>query len=281
MSSKSLVMALAAVVLGGTACSRGSGKVSVSAQSATAAGTTTPTTPGTLDLGNGIVVSRVRAVVQRIALEGSEAAAPDAGAGGADDPAGHALVADRSSGSDSDGGTDGGQGDDDAEADEVKVGPFLVDLTGDKLATGISQVFDADVPAGTYREIKVVIAPVAVADAGSIAGLADMNGESIIVDGTVDGTAFSFQSTIHVKQKQESTIVVASDGSSSNVTLTVDPKTWFVASDGSRLDPGAAASKSQIEDNIRRSVKAFCDHDRNGEDDGQQHGGADDGPGHT
>lgn len=276
MPSKSLVMALAALVLGGTACSKGSGKVSVSAQSATAAGTTTPTTAGTLDLGNGIVVSRVRVVVERIALEGSEAATPDAGAGGSDDPASHELVADRSS----DGGTDGGLGDDD-DADEVKVGPFLVDLTGDKLATGISQVFDADVPAGTYGEIKVVIAPVAVADAGSSAGLADMNGESIIVDGTVDGTAFSFQSTIHVKQKQESTIVVASDGSSSNVTLTVDPKTWFVASDGSRLDPGTDASKPQIEDNIRRSVKAFCDHDRNGEDDGQQHGGADDGAGHT
>ena len=276
MPSKSLVMALAALVLGGTACSKGSGKVSVSAQSATAAGTTTPTTAGTLDLGNGIVVSRVRVVVERVALEGPEAATPDAGAGGSDDPASHELVADRSS----DGGTDGGLGDDD-DADEVKVGPFLVDLTGDKLATGISQVFDADVPAGTYGEIKVVIAPVAVADAGSSAGLADMNGESIIVDGTVDGTAFSFQSTIHVKQKQESTIVVASDGSSSNVTLTVDPKTWFVASDGSRLDPGTDASKPQIEDNIRRSVKAFCDHDRNGEDDGQQHGGADDGAGHT
>ena len=276
MSSKSLVMALAALVLGGTACSKGSGKVSVSAQSATAAGTTTPITAGTLDLGNGIVVSRVRVAVERIALEGPEAATPDAGAGGSDDPASHELVADRGG----DGGSDGGLGDDD-DADEVKVGPFLVDLTGDKLATGISQVFDSDVPAGTYREIKVVIAPVAVKDAGSSAGIADMNGESIIVDGTVDGTAFSFQSTIHVKQKQESTIVVASDGSTSNVTLTVDPKTWFVASDGSRLDPGAAASKSQIEDNIRRSVKAFCDHDRDGEDDGQQHGGADDGPGHT
>ncbi len=263
MSSKSLVMVLAALVLAGTACSKGSGKVSVSAQSATAADTTSPTTPGTLDLANGIVVSRVRVAVQRIALEGSEAATPDAGSGGADDP-----VADRSSG---DGGGDGSLGEDDAEADEVKVGPFLVDLTGDKLASGISQVFDSDVPAGTYREIKVVIAPVAVADAGSSAGLAELNGESIIVDGTVDGTAFSFQSTIHVKQKQESTIVVASDGSTSNVTLTVDPKTWFVGSDGGRLDPGAAASKSQIEDNIRRSVKAFCDDDRNGEDDGPGH----------
>ena len=275
MHSKSLITSLAMVVLAGTACSKGSGKVSVSAQSTTAADTTTPSTPGTLDLGNGIVVSRVRVVVQRIALEGSEAAAPDAGAGGSDDPAGHALVADRGG----DGGSDGGQGGDDADADEVKVGPFLVDLTGDKLTTGLSQVFDSDVPAGTYREIKVVIAPVDAADAGSNAGLAGMNGASIIVDGTVDGAAFSFQSTIHLAQKQESPIVVASDGSSSNVTLSVDPRTWFVASDGSRLDPSAAAAKPQIEDDIRRSVKAFCDHDRNGEDDGQQHG-ADDGPGH-
>jgi Domain of unknown function (DUF4382) len=274
MSSKPLGIAFAALLLAGSACSK-SGKVSVSAQSVTAADTTTTPTSGTLDLGNGIVVSRVRVAVQRIALEGTEAATPDGGTGGADDPAGHSLVAEH-------GSADGGGNDDgDDDADEVKVGPFLIDLTGDKLTAGISQVFDADVPAGTYREIKVVIAPVAAADAGSNTGLADMNGQSIIVDGTVDGTAFSFQSTIHVAQKQESSIVVASDGSSSNVTLTIDPKTWFVASDGTRLDPSAAASKSQIEDDIRRSVKAFCDHDRNGEDDGHQRCGADDGAGHT
>src|SRR6266568_7111123 len=111
MSSKSLVIALAAVALAGTACSKGSGKVSVSAHSATAADTTTPATPGTLDLGNGIVVSRVRVAVRRVALEGSEAAtpdagAPDAGSGGADDPAGQALAADSSSSGD------------DAESDE-------------------------------------------------------------------------------------------------------------------------------------------------------------------
>jgi hypothetical protein len=261
MHSKPLGFALAALVLAAAGCSN-SGKVSVSAQSATASDTTTPTTPGTLDLGNGIVLSRVRLAVERIALEGSSAATPD---GGADDGAGHTLVADH-------GGGGGGEGDDDA--DEVKVGPFLVDLTGDKLTTGISQVFDSDVPAGTYREIKIVIAPVDAASAGAVAGLADMNGQSVIVDGTFNGKAFSFQSTIHVKQKQESSITVASGGSSSNVTLAIDEKTWFTAQDGSALDPSAAASKSQIEDNIRRSVKAFCDHDRNGEDDAEQHDGA-------
>jgi hypothetical protein len=120
----------------------------------------------------------------------------------------------------------------------------------------------------------VVVAPVAADQAGSNAGLAAMNGQSVIVDGTIDGNAFSFQSTIHAAQKQESSITVASDGTTSNVTLSVDPSSWFKAGDGSRLDPSAAASKSQIEDNIRRSLKAFCDHDKNGEDDGQQHDGA-------
>ncbi len=141
MNSKPLVTALAALMLAGTACSGSSGKVSVSAQSATAADTTTTPTSGSLDLGNGIVVNRVRVAVQRIALEGSSAATPDAGS---DDPAGHTLVADH-------GGADGGGGEDDDDADEVKVGPFLIDLTGDKLTAGINQVFDADVPAGTYQ----------------------------------------------------------------------------------------------------------------------------------
>ncbi len=129
MNSKPLVTALAALMLAGTACSGSSGKVSVSAQSATAADTTTTPTSGSLDLGNGIVVNRVRVAVQRIALEGSSAATPDAGS---DDPAGHTLVADH-------GGADGGGGEDDDDADEVKVGPFLIDLTGDKLTAGINR----------------------------------------------------------------------------------------------------------------------------------------------
>ena len=69
--------------------------------------------------------------------------------------------------------------------------------------------------------------------------------------------------------------LVAAAGGSSNVTLTIDPSSWFKAADGSLLDPTSAAAKPQIENNIKASIRAFCDRDRDGEDD---HGH--DGPGH-
>jgi hypothetical protein len=272
MHSKVWGLAAAALVLGATACS-GSGRVSVSAASATAE-TTTGT--GSIDLGNGVLVSRVRLAVQKVELEGDDGHRD----GGSDDGAGHMLVADTAvahDGGDDDGAGNHGEGDD---ADEVKVGPFLIDLTGDQLTGGIKHVFDADVPAGTFEELKVVVGPVDPANAG----FAAMNGESVIVDGTVtttgaDGTTtttpFSFQSTLRAAQQQESEIVVASSGASSNVTLTIDPSGWFKAADGSRLDPNDAAAKARIENNIRASIRAFCDRDRDGEDD---HGH--DGPGH-
>ncbi|MFL5303127.1 MAG: hypothetical protein ACJ79R_22575 [Anaeromyxobacteraceae bacterium] len=251
-----------------------------------AAATTSAATPGSLDLGNGIVIDRVRVAIRKVKLEGAVDAA-DAGAdGGADDPANHALVAAAKGGADDagsgDGGVDdhGGQGlGGDDDADEIRVGPFLVDLTGDALATGgLSKVFDGVVPPGTYRELKVVVDVVPPALAGADAGLADMNGKSVIIDGKLDGTAFSFTSSLHAEAKRETTLVVGA--STANVTLTVDPGAWFKAADGSRLDPSAPASKPQIEANIKASVDAFDDDDHDGRDDHGGHG-ADDGAGHT
>jgi hypothetical protein len=264
MTSKTLGLALGAVVLAATACSSNSGKVSVSAKSVVAA------TSGSLDVGNGILVDRVRIAIRKVKLEGAETGAADAGGGGADDPAGHHLVAVASDGSgdgaDAGSGGDGGHDGED-DADEVKVGPFLVDLAGGALSGGITQVFDGDVPAGTYRELRVVVDVVQAALAGSNAALVDMGSRSVIIDGTVDGTAFSFESSLRAEQKRESTLTVDSSATTANLTLSIDPSGWFKAADGTRLDPTAAASKSQIENNIKASVDAFCDHDRDGHDD--------------
>ena len=70
---------------------------------------------------------------------------------------------------------------------------------------------------------------------------------------------------------------VAGDGSSSGVTLTIDPHGWFRASDGTRLDPTLDASRAAIEDNVRASIGAELEDEHEGEGGG---GGADDGAGH-
>jgi len=128
---------------------------------------------------------------------------------------------------------------------------------------GLVHVFDGDVPAGTYDEIKVVVAPVRNTDAGVSAGIAAMNRASVIIDGTIaeaitdggptdggptdggttdggttDGgtsaTPFSFASSLRAAQKHEMEITVNS--TTHNLTLTIDPSGWFKAADGGRLD---------------------------------------------
>jgi hypothetical protein len=277
MSDNAWKWAIAALLVG-AAC-QSSGKVSVSAQAVTPAATDGGATAGPLDLGQGILVNRVRLAVLKVALEGAQAAADAGSAADAGTDMGMSssgLVADH--GGDGSGGD--GQGEDDAEEGEVKVGPFAIDLTGDQMKGGITQVFDGDVPPGTYHELKVVIAPLSsssststsTADGGTSAGTDSLNGQTVIVDGTVDGTAFTFQAIFHAAQKRESTITVSAGGSSSNVTLSIDPSGWFKAADGSRLNPADTGAASAIVDNIRASIRAFDDDDRDGQED--DHGGS-------
>ncbi len=264
-----LTVVAAAAALAGVACGGGSGgksgaqgNLSVSARS----GATAPTMGGSLDLGNGILVSEIRLAVAKVALEsgqdGGDASDSNMGTHGA------ATMADHGGGDGGGGGDAGGQG----ENDEVKVGPCLIDLTGNQLTAGgsaVSPVCASDIPTGTFQELEVDIAPVAAAAAG-VAGLGAMNGKSVIVDGTFNGTAFSFQSTLEVRQKTEATVTVSA---SSNVTITIDPTGWFTAPGGGVLDPTVAADQGAIEGNIRASIRSFEDDNRDGQDDGDHGGG--------
>jgi len=254
------IVALAGFLVVGAGCMskvRGaSAPLSVSAK--TVAPSAAPATAAELDLGSGITIARVRLALGEIGLEAtasSASAAMDASSvGTVDDSGGHGAEA----------GEDPG---------EVKVGPFLVDLSGDALAGGtLAQVFDADVPAGTYRELRIVVAP--VDPSGATSALADLDGRSAMIGGTIDGAPFTFSSRLVSAQRRESTLVVAADGSSSNVTLTISPAGWFRAPNGSRLDPTADGDRAAIEANLAASIDAFADDDQDGRDD---RGG--DGPG--
>ncbi len=258
-----IVVSLAAAVLAlGVGCSGGNSRLSVSAKAVVPAA---PASSGSLDLGAGIAVDRVRIALRRIGLEGAPAAAPDGGATGTGN------MEDRSTADHGDGG----------EGGEVAVGPFLVDLSGDALASGkLTQAFDADVPPGTYRELRIVVGPVDAAEAGSGTGLAALDGDSVVLSGSIDGAAFTFTSKLSSVQKRESTLTVSADGKSSNVTLTVDPSGWFRTTDGSRLEP-TEANRAAIEANIEASIDAFGDDDEDGHEDGSDRGeGSGDGSGH-
>ena len=151
--------------------------------------------------------------------------------------------------------------------DDVRAGPFGISVPGN---SPIHQAFDAAVPPGDYRELEVDVNTVPASQAGmdaTLQALAGMNA-SIAVDGTVAGTnggAFTFTTSMEVDQKRFGPFTVSASGTS-NVTLDVDPSGWFLAPDGSSLDPRDSTNRGQILANIRTSIRAFPDDDRKGKD---------------
>ena len=212
------------------ACGGSNLSLSVSAGSPSAAAARS------LTLANGIVLNRVRIVVTKVELELAKTA--DAGTG-------------------------------DLEEHELKVGPFLIDLSGATLDSGKpAEVASASLPAGTYREIKFKIHKPQSTESGVPADAAlqamATAGASIIVEGTVDNASFTFTTPMEVQQELEGNFVL---GSTSNLTLNVDSSSWFGGAGSARLDPRTAGNASAIEDNIKRSFKAFRDDNKDGHED--------------
>src|SRR5262249_29554434 len=216
------------------------------------------TSDGGINLCGRLLVDRVRLVVRRIDLERAPAAADGGSDGGMDAGQG-------------DGG-DAGSRDDDAEHEKcecpdggmvcvkpggnVHIGPFLVDAQGSQLTDGIHEVFDVDIPQGTYEEVRFVINTVSRHQAVD-GGLAEMQSlpASIAADGSFQGSPFRFTTSIRVAQKQQGPFVVG-DGTK-NVTLVVDPSGWFVGKDGQVLDPNNPVNRGTIKANIRCSIRMF------------------------
>jgi len=159
---------------------------------------------------------------------------------------------------------------------EVKIeeGPLLLDAKGETLAGALVELITANVPAGTYDKLKIDIHPVELAPGGAFEDLVDQRA-SVIIEGTVDGKAFTFVSSLEAELELERTFTVGGGG---NITLDVDASKWFKAADGTRLDPSDPANRLAIQANIRASFRAFDDDDEDGvEDHHGRDGGDDDG----
>ncbi|MCY1046144.1 hypothetical protein OV208_32835 [Corallococcus sp. bb12-1] len=205
-----------------------------------------------LALPNGITVERVRLSVRELELKRE----------------GHH---DDDDSSDDDAGTSV----DDKGEHKQRTGAFLIDLSGAALEGQVVRLRDVTAEAGTYDEIEFDIGKVSVTEAGDNAALKELAqlGASIVVDGLIDGTPFQFVSSVRVEQEREATFVVA-DGSDQNVTINIDPSGWFTGEGGKRLDPRESSARSEIENNLHRSIDAFDDDDKNGgEDSDDDHGG--------
>ena len=184
------------------------------------------------------------------------------------------------------------EGEDDApgsQGDEIEAGPALIDLTAADFNGTIQQsLFTAQVPAGTYTKAKFDIHKLDSGDAEDVAaatadpGLAEMQaaGISVRIAGvTTGGVAFQFDSSLNETQEQPVNVVVGDATTTTGidgVTLAINPNRWFVdATSGACLDPNNAAVKSQIEDNVKSSIKVDEDDDHDGVEDSIDSDGGD------
>ena len=221
-------------ILALAACSGGGAQLSLSGR----AGSTAAAAPAALTLSNGITVDHVRIALREVELERASATPNDV-----------------------------------ADLQEFETGPLVVDLSGAALNGTVQQVTVQDVPAGAYREIKFKVHPPSTTDStnAAVQAMATVAGgpASIIIEGQVDTRPYVFVSGLDAQQKYEGSFNLASGDQ--NVTLNVDPSTWFGGSGQARLDPSNASNKSAIENNIQNSMKLFEDNDHNGQDDSTQH----------
>ena len=159
------------------------------------------------------------------------------------------------------------QPDQEEECPTLKLGPLLLDPP---VVEGADPIFTVDLPAGVYDELQMQIhKPTGSNDVAFIAANPDFDGVSIRVNGTWNGTPFTFTTDLTqvVEIDLEDPIEVVADGEVS-LTLLLDVRGWFLGQGGaSLLNPIAPSQqdRSRIEQNIRQSFHAFQDDDEDGE----------------
>lgn len=162
------------------------------------------------------------------------------------------------------------RGHDDAD---LKIGPFVADVALNTMPTPI--VLNS-IPAGTFTEVHIKIhkhVPNEVVIDPDF-GLINEVGFSGVISGTYNGIPFVYKTAITESEEidLDPPVVVSPKGSFVNITLMVDPSSWFL--NGSvTLDPNDPANRDMIDHEIKQSFKrAFRDDDHDGHPD-HEHGG--------
>jgi hypothetical protein len=155
------------------------------------------------------------------------------------------------------------------DSTSIKVGPFVVklNLTGNTTDFAIGNI-----PANSYERIKFEIHKIEASETLSDPEFREGTDESlrysVIVKGKYNTVPFIYKSRKSAKQdiKLVNPVVVESNGVA-NLTITVDPFTWFA--DGSNIfDPTNPANENDIDNNIKESFKkAFRDNNHDGNED--------------
>lgn len=165
--------------------------------------------------------------------------------------------------------------DSDSACDEFKTDPVLVSLPASApLDNPVETELTASVPDGTYTRIDFDIHKVGgdEADDAFVARHPDFEEIRVRVLGDFDGNSCEFTSDLDEEQKQLlASPLVITMGEGANVTLRVDVSGWFVDGNGDLIGPATAndggPNENRVKDNIRASIEAFSDEDRDGSED--------------
>jgi hypothetical protein len=161
--------------------------------------------------------------------------------------------------------------DDDCEEFEAGIRLLHLPLDG-----SVEQLVQIRPPADVYDELEFEIHKPDDDDQEGrdfIAEHPNFEDVSVRVKGTFNGEEFLFLQDLNEEQEIELSppLEVGPDAGPVNVTLRLDVTTWFVAADGSLVDPTSAneggPNENLVEENIENAIEAFEDDDRDGDDD--------------
>ena len=165
--------------------------------------------------------------------------------------------------------------------EELELDPTVIDLP---VNGTIVSALNLSAPAGSYSALEGKIRPVDTRRRGAAAFLAahpELAGTSVRVEGTFNGTPFTYTGAAHSELESRFDPPLVADATGINVTVQVDLTNWFRTASGQLVDPATAntggANASLVAANIASSFRAFRDDDHNGRDDDSRTGGDDHG----
>lgn len=135
--------------------------------------------------------------------------------------------------------------------EEFEMGERVVSVALDGAPTEI--VADR-VSAGTYQELGLELM------VGGFDEFAGAEPASILVQGSFDGAAFTYRSTVAPELEFNlASPAEVREGGEARIAVTFDVAAWFLAGDGSALDPRDSANRDWIEGSILASMAAYAE----------------------
>lgn len=153
---------------------------------------------------------------------------------------------------------------------DFKVGPLWIDVP----LGGTTREFAIDVDPGNYNVVEIEIYRASSSnpdDADLLAEHPEMDGKSMIIEGTFNGEPFSFSTDLEAYQGYllEPPITIDETNPTTNVTISLNLGDFFRNEDGGLINPDDANAggefESLVESNIQNAIRCFEDEDEDGE----------------